>query len=175
MSDMERFLAEVERRAFKTAMVATGNREDALDIVQDAMVKMVQKYQDRPRAEWGPLFNSILQSRIMDWHRRTKVRSVVRSFFSKDDDDQQDEEANVPGREADNPVDQLSNSHTMNALEEAIHQLPIRQQQAFMLRIWEGYDVAETAKVMGCSQGSVKTHLSRATQRLREVLGDHWP
>lgn len=174
---MERFLAEVERRAFKTAMVATGNREDALDIVQDAMLKMVQKYQDRPHAEWGPLFNSILQSRIMDWYRRTKVRSVVRSFFSKNDDDDQhqDEEANVPSREVDNPMDQLSNSHTMNALEEAIHQLPIRQQQAFMLRIWEGYDVAETAKVMGCSQGSVKTHLSRATQRLREVLGDHWP
>ena len=170
---MDKFLAEVERRAFRTAMVATGDREDALDIVQDAMLKMVKNYQHHPREEWGPLFHRVLQSRIMDWYRRTKVRSIVRGFFGSQAGDESDEEAAVPGRATDNPESLVSNEKTFDVLENALHQLPMRQQQAFMLRIWEGYDVANTAKIMGCSEGSVKTHLSRATHRLREVLGDY--
>ena len=170
---MDKFLAEVERRAFRTAMVATGNREDALDIVQDAMLKMVKNYQHRPREEWGPLFHSVLQSRIMDWYRRTKVRSIVRGFFGGQGEDEQDEEAALPGRPSDDPAMAVSHEKTFDVLEKVLHQLPMRQQQAFMLRVWEGYDVASTAKIMGCSEGSVKTHLSRAMQRLREVLGDY--
>ena len=171
---MDKFLAEVERRAFRTAMVATGDREEALDIVQDAMLKMVTKYQHKPREEWGALFHSILQSRIMDWYRRTKVRAIVRRFFGGQGEDEQDEQAAVPGRASDDPASLVSNEKAVGELENALHALPIRQQQAFVLRIWEGYDVADTAEIMGCSQGSVKTHLSRATQRLREVLGEHW-
>lgn len=173
---LDEFLAGTERRAYRKALIATGNREDALEIVQDAMLKLVKSYSQKPSAEWGPLFERILQSTIRDWYRRSKVRNSLRFFFKHDDD----EEAEDPLEKIQDdyfaqPDEQLREQRAMEALEKALHKLPLRQQQAYLLRHWEGMDVAETARAMGCSEGSVKTHLSRAVAALRNQLEDHWP
>ena len=165
---MESFLAGVERRAYRMAYIATGNREDALDIVQDAMTKLVQQYSDRCEAEWGPLFHRIMQSRIRDWYRRSRVRNGLRSLLGWGDEG--DPLDNLPAARSWRPDRQLQAEDTMEALDAALHQLPLRQQQAFLLRCWEGLDTAATAEAMGCSTGSVKTHYSRALKALRDSL-----
>jgi len=166
---MEQFLAQSERRAYRMAYIATGSREDALDIVQDAMIKLVQKYADRGRDEWGPLFHRILQSRIRDWYRRSKLRNGLRSLLSWGDEGG-DPLDNLPGSKEWGPDNQLQVDGAMDCLDAAIHQLPLRQQQAFLLRCWEGLNTAQTADAMGCSTGSVKTHYSRALSALRISL-----
>ena len=165
------------------AVIATGNREDALDVVQDAMLKLAQKYSDRGQQEWGGLFHRILQNTILDWHRRQKVRNSWRSFLEltglRKNTDEIDStpgtgEPNEFRPAADNnPALKLINERTIEALDSALNRLPLRQQQAFLLRIWEGLSVEETAAAMECSPGSVKTHLSRALNTLREQLEDH--
>lgn len=174
---MEQFLSGVERRAFRMAQLATGDRDEAMDLVQEAMLKLVQKYGEKPEAEWPPLFYRILQSRILDWHRRATVRNRVRHWFGRTEDEDQDEDPleQLPDPAGDDPAQVLANHRAMLALDEALRALPLRQQQAFLLRAWEGLDTAETARAMGCSEGSVKTHYSRAVHTLRERLGDHWP
>lgn len=176
---LEQFLKSVERKAFKMAEIAVGNREEALDIVQDTMLTLVQKYATKPSEEWTPLFYKILQSRIRDWYRRHKIRSKWVSLlnFRKSEDDHDSENlidalADPVARE---PSQTVANECSINTLEVAIHALPLRQQQAFLLRSWEGLSVAETASAMGCSQGSIKTHYSRALHTLRSTLEDHWP
>ena len=175
--EMSDFLASVEKRAFKQAVYAVRQDESALDIVQDAMLKLAEKYADRPPQELPMLFQRILQNTIRDWFRRSKVRStwttLFSSFASKDDDDfdileslQADDAANVPV----SPAAQLEQSQTLRIIEDAIERLPARQREAFMLRYWEELDVAETAESMGCSQGSVKTHCSRAVASLSTLL-----
>ena len=165
---MEQFLAGAERRAYRMAYIATGNREDALDIVQDAMIKLVQKYADRNESDWGPLFYRITQSRIRDWYRRNRVRNGLRSLFRWGDEG--DPLDNLPTAKEWGPERQLEADGAMDALDIAIHKLPLRQQQAFLLRCWEGLDTAQTAETMGCSTGSVKTHYSRALAALRNSL-----
>jgi len=167
------------------ALIATGNNDDALDIVQDAMLKLVHKYANREESEWGPLFHRILQSTIRDWYRRQKVRNQWRSFLEftgmsqktgvdKDESEHYcDPIENASQRKAQEPINQLANDNAMQALDTSLHSLPVRQQQAFFLRIWEGLSVEETAQAMGCSQGSVKTHYSRAVHRLRKQLEDY--
>ena len=155
------------------AFFATGNQEEALDIVQDAMLTLVKRYAQRNPEEWGPLFTRIVQNRIRDWYRREKVRNKWRVWFGKDDDDQQDIE-NMPDSGTNDPLRQIENAGMNDELEHALRVLPLRQQQVFLLRVWEGLDVAETAKALGISSGSVKTHYSRAVHRLREVLGDYY-
>jgi RNA polymerase sigma-70 factor (ECF subfamily) len=154
------------------AFFATGNQEEALDIVQDAMLTLVKRYAQRNPEEWGPLFTRIVQNRIRDWYRREKVRNKWRVWFGKDDADQQDIE-NLPDSGTNDPLRQIANAGMTDELEHALRGLPLRQQQVFLLRVWEGLDVAETAKSLGISSGSVKTHYSRAVHRLREVLGDY--
>ena len=172
---LDRFLAGVERRAFVTARFATGNADDAHDIVQDAMLTLVRSYAQRSEQEWGPLFHTILQSRIIDWHRRNKVRNRFRVWFGKrDEDDEDDPLQNMVDNRSPDPPAQLKDKQAMAALESAIHKLPARQQQAFLLRVWEGLDVAQTARAMKCSEGSVKTHYSRAVHALREKLEGHY-
>ncbi len=177
---MDRFLASVERRAYRMAWVATRHREDALDIVQDAMLRLVKNYAGRSEEEWGPLFHRILQSSIRDSYRRATVRNRWRQWwrFGKTpaDDDAVDEplETRVAS-EAPGPQGRLAAQHSIDALEGALHALPLRQQQAFLLRQWEGLSVADTASAMGITAGSVKTHYSRAVQALRDKLEDHWP
>jgi RNA polymerase sigma-70 factor (ECF subfamily) len=171
---LERFLAGVEKRAYRMARIATGNSDDALDIVQDAMLKLVEKYADRGEAELGPLFHCIMQSRIRDWYRRSSVRNRFRSWLGTDDDEEDALQlvADPAGR---SPEQILAARGGIEALDAALHSLPLRQQQVFLLRAWEGLDVRETARAMNCAEGSVKTHYSRALAALRVKLGEHWP
>lgn len=165
------FLARIERRAYAMALFAVGDRDEALDLVQEAMLRLVKHYGDRPEDQWRPLFYRILNNQINDFHRRGKLRNFVRSLFGGHEDEPQG--GLVDEREL-GPAAELARGQTVQGLEQAIRQLPLRQQQAFMLRYWEGLDVRETAQAMGCSEGSVKTHSARATRRLRERLGEHW-
>jgi RNA polymerase sigma-70 factor (ECF subfamily) len=168
----------VERRAFKQCVYAVQEEQAALDIVQDSMMKLAEKYAQRPAGELPLLFQRILQNTIRDHFRRSKVRSTWTTLLSNlgmggEDEDSDpletlevEDAANVPA----SPAAQLEQSETMAIIEEAVKALPDRQREAFMLRYWEELDVSETAKVMGCSEGSVKTHCSRATHSLAKVL-----
>lgn len=177
---MDRFLVGVERRAYRMAWIATSNREDALDIVQDAMLRLVKGYAGHPETEWGPLFQRIVQSVIHDWYRRNQVRNRWRQWLGFAKGAADDELAGDPlettiASQAPGPDGQLASQHAIDALDAALHALPLRQQQAFLLRQWEGLSVAEAAAAMGISAGSVKTHYFRAVQTLRDKLEDHWP
>ncbi|MDJ0926391.1 MAG: RNA polymerase sigma factor [Gammaproteobacteria bacterium] len=173
---MDRFLAGVEKRAFRIAQIAVGDGDDALDIVQDAMISLARKYGERPTDEWAPLFYRILQNRIRDHQRRQTVRRKVFGWLDnrRDDDDMPDPVARAADGLQAQPEHRVAIDGAMSELEAAIQALPARQQQAFLLRTVEGLDVAATAAAMGCSSGSVKTHYSRAVHRLRESLGEHW-
>ncbi|MBS0213875.1 MAG: RNA polymerase sigma factor [Proteobacteria bacterium] len=168
---LQSFLAEVERRAFRHAEIALRHREDALDAVQDAMLKLVQRYADRPAPEWTPLFWSVLRSRITDIRRRRKVRSVLVAWMGSGED----EDAGPAWEPADpnpGPAAIHSDQESYKALAAALRALPRRQREAYQLRVLEGLDVADTARAMGCSEGSVKTHTSRAMDALRKQLED---
>jgi RNA polymerase sigma-70 factor (ECF subfamily) len=172
---LNQFLAGVERRALRIAEIAVRDRDEALDLVQDAMIRLSRKYASRPEEEWTPIFYRILQNGVRDWHRRRKVRNRVMVWFGQGkDDDGYDPVAAAPDPDARAPDDELQASEAMQRLEIAIRELPDRQREAFMLRTFEGLDVAGTAAAMGCSEGSVKTHYSRAVHSLRESLGEHW-
>lgn len=158
------------------AEIATGNRQDALDILQESMYKLVEKYAGRDPEEWPPLFYTILQSRIRDWHRREFIRNRFRVWFGSSTDEQDtDPLDNIADTSGKNPEQELQHRQSSRVLDQAVRALPARQQQAFMLRVFEGLDVAETARIMGCSAGSVKTHYSRAVQALRKALGEGQP
>ena len=171
--DLPAFLAEIEGRAFRMAQFATGNRDDALELVQDAMMKLVQKYADREAPEWRPLFLTILQSRIRDWHRRQRVRNRFRDWLSPFlGADEEDALARVPADRSWEPAHRLEDDRFSTRLDAALAALPLRQQQAFLLRAWEGLDSAQTAVAMGCGLTSAKTHYARALARLRIELED---
>ena len=168
---LEEFLAKVERRAFRIAEMSTKNREDALDIVQDAMMQLVRKYSDKPAEQWAPLFYRILNNRIMDLHRRNTTQGRWRVWLSgrNEEDEFNDPIQELSSDELD-PSEMSDLQDSVEQVNDVIQQLSIRQRQAFLLRAWEGMDVAETARVMKCSEGSVKTHYSRAMKYLRENL-----
>lgn len=171
---LDQFLRSVERRALRMAELATGNRDEAMDLVQDSMCGFVRHYAGKPEGEWTPLFYRVLDSRLNDWHRRRAVRSRWLTVFDRggEDDDvdpvAQAQDYNDPG-----PLLRLAGNEAAKALDAALTALPLRQRQTFLLRIWEGLDVAMTAQAMRCSEGSVKTHLSRALAALRRALEDH--
>jgi len=173
---LNQFLTEVERRALRMAEIAVRDRDDALDLVQDAMIKLARNYANRPSTEWAPLFFRILQNGIRDWHRRQKVRNRVMVWFgrARSGDDDYDITANAPDPVGRTPDEQLQTTEAMQQLEHAVQKLPDRQREAFMLRTFQGLNVAATATAMGCSDGSVKTHYSRAIHSLRDTLGEHW-
>jgi RNA polymerase sigma-70 factor (ECF subfamily) len=173
---LNQFLLEVERRALRIAEISVRDRDEALDLVQDAMIKLARNYGERPEGEWTPLFYRILQNGVRDWHRRQKVRNRVMVWFGRTGtaEDDYDVTANAPDPAGRTPDDELQTHEAMQRLEVSIHALPERQREAFMLRTFEGLDVAGTAVAMGCSEGSVKTHYSRAVHTLRDKLGDHW-
>jgi RNA polymerase sigma-70 factor (ECF subfamily) len=170
---LDAFLADVERRAFRMAELQLRHREDAMDAVQDAMLRLVRHYRDKPAAEWAPLFWGILRRRIVDLQRRRKVRSIVVGWLGGVHDDDGDElpvwEPADPGKD---PLGRLHDAQSYADMAAAVRQLPKRQREAFILRMLEGLDVAETARAMGCGEGSVKTHLSRAMHQLRDQLED---
>jgi RNA polymerase sigma-70 factor, ECF subfamily len=170
---LDAFLAQVERRAFRMAELQLRQREDAMDAVQDAMLRLVRHYRDKPAAEWSPLFWGILRRRIVDLQRRRKVRSIVVGWLGGGRDDDGDElPAWEPADPGQDPLGRLHDVQSYADMAAAVRQLPQRQREAFMLRMLEGLDVAETARAMGCSEGSVKTHLSRAMHHLRDQLED---
>lgn len=171
---LNQFLADVERRALRMAEIAVRDRDEALDLVQDAMIKLVRKYAGRPQPEWMPLFYRILQNGIRDWHRRQAVRNRVLLWSSRAADDTYDVVANAVDPAAREPADEVQADEAMRHLEVAVQALPARQREAFMLRTFQGLDVAGTALAMGCGEGSVKTHYSRAVHSLRKTLGEHW-
>ncbi len=166
------FLMGVEKRAYRMAHLATGNPDEALDIVQDAMLVLAKKYARRDATEWGPLFHRIMQNRIRDWYRRQKVRNTLRTWLAPTEDDP-DPMDNLPAATNREPARQVNQQAMLVALEAALKTLPLRQQQVFLLRVWEGLDVAETARAMNISGGSVKTHYSRAVHKLRELLDEY--
>ena len=176
--ELSEFLKSVERRAFKQAYFAVHNEESALDIVQDSMLKLAEKYAAKPSEELPLLFQRILQNTIRDYYRRQKVRNMWTTLLSALSPSNEDEdfdpletlEAADGSNNKNNPSDQLARMQVIGIIEKAIETLPARQREAFLLRYWEEMDVAQTAEIMGCSEGSVKTHCSRATHALAEVL-----
>lgn len=171
---LAQFLAGVEIRAFKIAQAALRHEDDALDAVQDAMLQLARAYSQRPTEEWKPLFYRILENRIRDVQRRRTVRNRVISWLPFRGESEEDEPDPIADAESSEPlpVRRLEIDEAMAALEKALAALPRRQQQAFLLRTLEGLDVAQTARAMGCSEGSVKTHYFRALQTLRAQLGE---
>ena len=177
--ELSAFLAGVERRAFKQAVFAVRDEEAALDIVQDAMMRLSERYGDRVPEELPPLFQRILQNAIRDWFRRQKVRSTWTTLLSaiapgRGEEDDQDPLDSLPAagdaNREESPPEQLERSQVIEIIEQELTRLPPRQREAFVMRYWEELDVAETAKAMGCSEGSVKTHCSRATHALAIAL-----
>ena len=169
--DFDAFLASVERRAFRMAELGLGQREDALDCVQEAMIRLL-RYRARPAAEWPPLFWGILRRQLTDRHRRNAVRRRVLGFLGRPEPGAPDPLEMVPDPHED-PARRLQDARSWEALGAAVRALPRRQRECYLLRELQGLDVAETAVAMGCSQGSVKTHLSRALQALRSQL-EEW-
>lgn len=174
--ELSDFLTQVERRAFKQTVYAVRDDHAALDIVQDAMLKLAEKYGNRPVSEYPMLFQRILQNTMRDYWRRQKTRNLWTTLFSSfgsgDEDDEERDPLEVLGSEdtSDTPDTQVERSQTIAIIENALQELPTRQREAFILRYWEDMDVAETAAAMGCSQGSVKTHCSRAVRALAAIL-----
>lgn len=177
-AELSEFLASVERRAYKQALFAVHDEHAALDIVQDAMVKLAEKYGGKPAEELPLLFQRILQNTIRDHYRRQKVRNAWTTLFSSFAPHNEDAEYDPLETLQDNenqstpatPDRALLQNQTIALIEQALSQLPTRQREAFLLRYWEGLDTAETAAAMGCTEGSVKTHCSRAVHALAVSL-----
>jgi RNA polymerase sigma-70 factor (ECF subfamily) len=177
--ELSDFLVTVERRSFKQAVYAVRKDEVALDIVQDAMIKLAEKYGDKPAAELPMLFQRILQNTIHDYFRREKVRNTWVSLFSSMGGNTEDSEefdlletfeAEEGSQASESSADKVERDQVLAIIDEEVQKLPARQREAFLMRYWEDMDVAETAAAMGCSEGSVKTHCSRATHALAQAL-----
>jgi len=174
--ELAQFLAEVERRAFKQAVFAVRDEHLALDLVQDAMLRLAEKYAQKPAPELPLLFQRILQNAIRDHYRRQKVRSLWTTLLSslqgRDGDEERDplDTLEVEQSRMGRPAEELERTQVLALIEQGLVNLPARQREAFLLRYWEELDVSETARAMGCSQGSVKTHCSRATHALATFL-----
>lgn len=173
---LDAFLAAAQARAVRVAEIATRSRDDALDIVQDAMLHLARAYGRRPPEEWPPLFHRIVENKIRDFQRRLTVRNRI--FFWRSTTAGEEEELMPELQSPDLAVldatEGLMQAEALKRLELAIAELPARQREAFVLRVWEGRSTDEAAQAMGCSDGSVKTHLSRALATLRARLGDAW-
>jgi RNA polymerase sigma-70 factor (ECF subfamily) len=176
--ELSDFLQSVEKRAFKRSLYHVRDEEAALDIVQDSMMKLAEHYGDKPADELPMLFQRILSNTTLDWFRRQKTRKALFSNFSDFESGSDDGEFDLLeslSSSANNPTAQSAEDHfasvaNVHEIEEEIQNLPARQREAFLLRYWEDLDVAETATAMGCSEGSVKTHCSRAIQALHKSL-----
>jgi RNA polymerase sigma-70 factor (ECF subfamily) len=177
---MDRFLASVERRAYRMAQLAVRDREEALDLVQESMYSLVKDYGRRPEEEWRLLFYRILQNRIRDWHRRRRVRNRWTRLWGggmpdREGDPPPDPMDTLPDPDQRSPGEEIEARDRAGALRAALAELPLRQQQAFLLRAWEELSVREAARAMGCSEGSVKTHYARAVHALRGRLEGEEP
>lgn len=175
---MEQFLKSVETRSLRMLQIATGNSDDALDLMQDCMMKFVQAYKDKPKEQWKPLYYKIVQNRLKDWYRRTKVRSIIVKWIPGSTSSHTDDDFDIlDTMEApySNVADDLESRQAIRKLVKHLRKLPPKQHQTFMLRAWEGLSVSETAIAMNCSNGTVKTHYARAVKKLRKTLEGVWP
>jgi len=176
--ELSDFLKSVEKRAFKRSVYHVRNDESALDIVQDSMMKLAEHYGHKPVEELPMLFQRILSNCTLDWFRRQKTQKALFSTMSDFDNGSEDESfdlletlhASNNGEQNESAETQTERAQTLHEIEIEVQQLPARQREAFLMRYWEDMDVAETAAAMGCSQGSVKTHCSRAVQALGKAL-----
>jgi len=170
---LEEFLKQVEKRAYRMAYIATSNVDDALDIVQDAMLVLASKYAHREPEEWPPLFFRIMQNKIRDFYRRQKVRNIFQHWFNTENGDKDEDPVQMlEDDKVHDPVRKISGEKEIDKLEQALKTLPVRQQQTFLLRAWEGLDVKQTAEAMSITTGSVKTHYSRALKSLQLQMGE---
>lgn len=176
--ELSDFLKNVEKRAFKRSVYHVRDEEAALDIVQDSMMKLAQHYGDKPAAELPMLFQRILSNTTLDWFRRRKTRNALFSNMSDFESAGEDGDFNIletleaqnESEGTESAQDATERSQILREIEEEVKQLPGRQREAFLMRYWEEMDVAETAAAMGCSEGSVKTHCSRAVLALSKAL-----
>lgn len=177
--ELSDFLKSVEKRAYKRTIYHVRDGEAALDIVQDSMLKLTQHYGHKPLAELPPLFQRILSNTTLDWFRRSRTRDALFSNLS-DFESGADGSGNHDLLETlvvetgsglgESAEDATRRAQVLEIIEQLLQDLPGRQREAFLLRYWEEMDVAETAAVMGCSEGSVKTHCSRAVHALARAL-----
>ena len=173
-------MSGVEKRAFKRSLYSVRDEEAALDIVQDSMMKLAEHYGDRPAAELPLLFQRILSTTTLDWFRRQKTRRALFSNLNDFENSASEEDgglgllellaAGSDSQGVESAEDTVRRAQILHTIEDEISHLPTRQREAFLLRYWEEMDVAETATVMGCSEGSVKTHCSRAVHALAQAL-----
>jgi RNA polymerase sigma-70 factor (ECF subfamily) len=176
--ELSDFLKSVDKRAFKRVVYAVRDADAALDIVQDSMIRLAEKYGDRPASELALLFQRILSNATADWFRRQKVRGAVVQSFSDFDGHDGEEPVDLldtleilqSSQGTESAADALSRTQLLQIIDSEVQKLPPRQREAFLMRYWEEFDVAETALVMGCSEGSVKTHCSRAVHALARAL-----
>lgn len=165
------FMQDVTGRALVMMESATqGQQGIAMDLVQEAFISLHKSYADKNTEEWYPLFYTILNNKLQDWRRKEARRANPFSLFKKINLDNDEEIIDVVDESTPNPLEFLDQEVTMAEIQEAVNKLPVRQQQAFMLRAWEGFDTMTTAQIMNCSEGSVKTHYHRAIQGLRTAL-----
>ena len=177
-AELSDFLKNAEKKAFKRAYYHVRDEDAALDIVQDSMIKLCTHYADKPITELPLLFQRILSNTVLDWFRRQKTRNALfsnMSDFGSDDAESDFDLMEVNSNATENATVEsaeqwIGRVQTLEHIETAVMALPPRQREAFLLRYWEELDVAETAAVMGCSEGSVKTHCSRAIQALSKTL-----
>ena len=171
-SRLKNFMQDVTGRALVMMESATqGQQGIAMDLVQEAFIALHKSYSDKNTEEWYPLFYTILNNKLQDWRRKEARRAQPFSFFKKVQLDEDDNELeNIVDESTPSPLEFLNQALTADEIQDAIASLPQRQQQAFMLRAWEGFDTQTTAQIMDCSEGSVKTHYHRAIQGLRLAL-----
>lgn len=173
-SQLNAFFSAEEKKAFKVARFAIGNDDDALDIVQDAMLRFISNYADKAQTDWRPLFYKIIYNRLTDFHRKKNFRSGIMRLFGSNPQEGSDEIDTITSPNTD-PDGMVHFDDSLGKLQQALEILPIRQQQAVLMRSWHGFDTQETASIMQLSTSSVKTHYSRGLTKLRELLGDDWP
>lgn len=173
MARVEAFLRSVERRALVSAEIAVQSADDAMDIVQDTMLRFVERYAKRPEEEWRPLFFTVLHNRITDQHRQgQRWKKVFVTLLGKTDDDDYDPIDAAADPDAIDPFRSMNSEQIAATLDRVLPTLPARQRQVFLLRMWEGFDIAQSAQVLGVSEGSIKTHLHRALTAIKRELGD---
>jgi RNA polymerase sigma-70 factor (ECF subfamily) len=168
---LDEFLNQHQTRAYKMTYAMISHRDDALELVQDTMLKLVQNYAHKSPEEWSLLFFRILQNKIRDYHRRSPLRNLFRHWFSDTTEDES-EEQQFPDSQQESPEQHTVQEQNLEQIIQAVQSLPLRQQQTFLLRAWQGFSVSETAFALSISEGSVKTHYSRAQNQLRSIIGD---
>ncbi len=167
-ANLEQFFIAVQRKAYTMAYMSVSHQHEALDIVQDAMEKMLRSYAKKPSHEWRALFFRVLHNQIVDWYRKNAIKNKL--FFWQRAQEDVDMLEQVAATSEYAPEDQVTAEQSQQQILTVLKQLPIRQKQCFMLRQWQGLSTKETAEIMGCSEGCVKTHLHRAVKALEQAI-----